>query len=51
MNEELKSIVDSYLKNDRQWSRPLRIAHAKFMLKEDGAKEFWQAVLDANEAE
>lgn len=48
--------VRDYVKQDRQWLRPLRIAHAKYQLaksqrENDAARVlFWQAVLEANGA-
>lgn len=50
----MKNEFQAYLKADRQWTRPLRIAHAQFMLKEANSaseRRFWQAVLEANEGE
>jgi hypothetical protein len=40
-----------WLKEDRQWTRAMRVAHAKFRLANAGSdaeKLFWQAVLEAN---
>lgn len=44
--------VDEYLKADRQWPHPLRVAHAKMQRgKATTADEvaFWNAVLKAND--
>lgn len=45
--------LQDYLKADRQWPRAHRIGHAKYMkslatTRDD--KQFWIAVLEANEA-
>lgn len=43
--------VNAYLKDDRQWLRHIRIAHAKAKLSRAETleeKEFWQHVLKAN---
>ena len=45
------SILTDYLKGDRQWTRALRIAHAKQQLvssTEEADKQFWQQMLEAN---
>ena len=40
----------NYLKNDRQWTRELRIAHAKYMMKINPDKaEFFKRVLEKND--
>ena len=47
--------IEEYLKDDRQWPRPLRIAHAKLELRlaneadEKGLAEFWEAVIERNQ--
>ncbi len=43
--------VQEYLKQDRQWPRWLRIAHAQYQLrmaKTDADRTFWRAVRKAN---
>jgi hypothetical protein len=43
--------VQKYLKEDRQWKREHRIAHAKAELarsQNKTAREFWLEILDAN---
>jgi hypothetical protein len=61
MMTEFSEQVESYIKQDRQWPRQLRIAHAKMQMgiclkrnmmfnPEAQAKvNFWQAVLQRNE--
>lgn len=44
--------VEDFLKSDRQWARPLRIAHAQYQLRQattEDARSFWLAVLLANQ--
>ncbi len=44
-----KELVQAFIESDRQWTRELRVAHAKFMLSEavgEDDKEFWKAVLE-----
>jgi hypothetical protein len=51
--EEQQMDVKTYLLQDRQWPRELRIAHAQFQLKKVTVPEefdFWKAVLEANES-
>lgn len=43
--------LQEYLKNDRQWTHEMRVAHAKYQLNKAEAleeKNFWRSVLDAN---
>jgi hypothetical protein len=43
--------VQKYLKQDRQWTREMRIMRAKSQLrlaKSNREKEFWRDVLEAN---
>jgi hypothetical protein len=40
--------VEAYLKEDRQWPRRLRIAHAKAHLEAGMDRKFWVAVIKAN---
>jgi hypothetical protein len=41
----------NYLKNDRQWTREMRIAHAKYMIKAHPERaDFFKQVLEANDA-
>ena len=43
------SVID-WLKQDRQWTRPLRVAHARYKLAmayDPAETLFWQAVLEA----
>lgn len=43
--------LQDYLRNDRQWMRSCRIAHANYQLghaKTDDERRFWLAVLEAN---
>lgn len=43
--------VAQFIKQDRQWTRHCRIAHAKYQLgnaSNDAEKDFWEAVLMAN---
>jgi hypothetical protein len=45
--------LQKYLKEDRQWFRSQRIAHALYKRKiatTRDEKQFWTAVLEANEA-
>jgi hypothetical protein len=45
--------VKTYLLQDRQWPRELRIAHAAWQLTKTltpDARTFWMAVLEANES-
>ncbi len=45
------TVLEAYLKSDRQWPRYCRIAHAEYQLKNsqsDSDRVFWQAVIDAN---
>jgi len=49
-----KEAVENFIKNDRQWTRPMRIAHAKYQLsiaKNADDKEFWTEILNRNEGE
>lgn len=43
--------VFDYIKNDRQWTRPCRLAHAKYQLRHAESTEdqsFWKGVIRAN---
>lgn len=43
--------VNEFLKQDRQWTRALRIAHATYQLNkatEEPDKDFWTKVLEVN---
>lgn len=43
--------LEEYLKQDRQWTRSCRVAHARYQLKHaktEQEREFWSAVLTAN---
>lgn len=43
--------LKEYLKQDRQWHRPLRVAHARFQLRNATTEQermFWRDVLNAN---
>lgn len=49
-----KEAVENFIKNDRQWTRPMRIAHAKYQLsiaKNADDKEFWTEILNRNEGD
>lgn len=48
----LQEYLQEYLKTDRQWPRHLRIAHARYELKQSKSaysQAFWHAVIKANE--
>ena len=52
MNNVDKVRLQAYLLQDRQWTRPCRIAHANYQVsvaKDQDDKDFWQAVIEANE--
>ena len=43
--------LKDWIRQDRQWTRVMRVAHAKFKLataSTDADKLFWQAILEAN---
>ena len=45
--------LEEYLKSDRQWLRPQRLDHAKYMLRHTATTdteeyEFWREVIKAN---
>jgi hypothetical protein len=43
--------LEEWLAQDRQWTRPLRLAHARFRLETattDPDRKFWQQVIEAN---
>lgn len=49
----MDAAVKDYLESDRQWTRELRIANARWHLAqatEDADREFWTAVLHALDA-
>jgi hypothetical protein len=48
-----KSKLQEYLEQDRQWTRPCRITHARLRLSTAAPadKQFWRDVLAANGAE
>lgn len=47
--------IDDFLKSDRQWTRSLRIAHAKYQVKRAKKRKdadgmtFWKEVITRNE--
>lgn len=46
--------IKEYLKQDRQWPRVMRIAHAQLKLRQaegEDDKKFWTAILKANGAD
>jgi hypothetical protein len=55
----MEARLNAYLKQDRQWRRPHRIAYARLMLKyawalpeettQKGEVAFWRSVIKANE--
>jgi len=47
----MKQSVTEYLKQDRQWPRHLRVAHANYQKRntgDDEAKKFWSNIIAAN---
>jgi hypothetical protein len=48
-----KSKLQEYLEQDRQWTRPCRIANARYQFENavQADKQFWRDVLAANGAE
>ena len=48
---EIEKQVQEYLEGDRQWTRNLRLSHARMKLsqaKDDHGKTFWKLVIKAN---
>jgi hypothetical protein len=51
-NHGASMTVEQYIKADRQWPHPLRVAHAKMQRGKAASKDeaaFWAAVLRAND--